>query len=99
MPAEYLLEHNEELPKTILKSESGVESSVRNRGYSPYKNLLNEIDKYQLTYTSLSELLGLSRPTVSDKMLDRQNFTEEQIAKLVEIFGKPAEYLMKRDED
>lgn len=98
-PAEYLLEREDGLLATISKEEQSAKISVQNRGGSSFKNLLMEMDKRKLTYTALAKLLDLSRPTVSDKMLGMQNFTAEQVAKLVEIFNLPAEYLMKRDEE
>lgn len=52
----------------------------------------------RLTYTALAKLLGLSQPTISEKMRGKLKFTENDIAKLVEIFGKPADYLMARDD-
>ena len=67
------------------------------RGYSPYKNLLNEIDARQFSYTSLAKLMGIAGMTVSGKMRCKQNFNADEIKKLEEIFGKPAEYLLKRD--
>ena len=73
--------------------------SITSRGYSPFKNLLGEIDKRQLTYKSLAKLMGLSNQSVSYKMICKRNFTARDIVKLVEIFGLPAEYLMKRDND
>ena len=71
--------------------------SIGRRGESPYKNLLAEMDARQITYSALAKLLGLKQSTISQKMCGRRNFTAEQIAKLVEIFGKPAEYLMAHD--
>ncbi len=42
---------------------------------------------------------SLSLMSVSLKMREKYNFTVKDIAKLVEIFGKPAEYLMQRDDE
>ena len=67
------------------------------RGYSPYKNLLNEIDARQFSYRSLAKLMGIASMTVSGKMRCKQNFTSDEIKKLEEIFGKPAEYLLQRN--
>ncbi len=82
----------------ILKEcESKEEQmSARRRGETPFKNLLCEMDNKNLSFRGLAKLLGLS--SLSDKIYGKQNFTEEQVAKLVEIFSKPAEYLMQRDE-
>lgn len=86
--AEYLLERDDD--KKLLKAKHYE---------TPYKNLIGEINKNNLTYTALAELLDLSRPVFSNKMLGKRKFNSKDIAKLVEIFGKPAEYLMQRDED
>jgi len=75
-----------------------VEMSIVRRNDSPYKNLIAEIEKQKLTYAKLAKLLKLVITSVSAKMLGRLNFTENQISKLVEIFGKPAEYLFARDD-
>lgn len=71
--------------------------SLNKRNNSPFKNLLREIDKQQLSYNSLAKILDLSQPNVSAKMHGKKNFTAKDIAKLVEFFGKPAEYLMARN--
>ncbi len=42
---------------------------------------------------------SLSLMSVSLTMREKYNFTVKDIAKLVEIFGKPAEYLMQRDDE
>lgn len=66
------------------------------RGYSPYKNLLREIDERQFSYRSLAKLMGISDMSVSCKMRCKQKFTADEIKKLEEIFGKPAAYLLQR---
>jgi group I intron endonuclease len=86
-PADYLMKRDDE--EVFLSKKDSK---------TPFKNLLAEIYSRQLNYTSLGELLNLSQQAISYKMRDKQNFTSEQVAKLVEIFGKPADYLMKRDE-
>ena len=87
LPAEYLM----------ARDDGQIFSPSKD---SPFKNLLMELDKRKITYRELAKLLGFkSETTVSAKMHGRQNFTKKDIAKLVEIFGKPAEYLMQRDED
>lgn len=73
--------------------------SMTSRSYSPFKNLLTEIDKRQLTYKSLAKLMGLSDQSVSYKMICKRNFTARDIVKLVEIFELSAEYLIKREDD
>ena len=87
LPAEYLTERAD-----------GMEVKPSNRGKTPYKNLFKEITDRKLTYSALGELMGLSHQSVSEKMHAKKNFTAENIAKLVEIFGLPAEYLMARDD-
>ena len=57
------------------------------------------MDKHYLTYTGLAEILGVTKAAVSAKMRGKLNFTEKDKAKLVEIFDKPAEYLLARDDD
>ena len=76
-----------------------VKISRNQRTNSPFKNLLKEIDKHQLTYKSLAKLMGISNQSVSYKMLGKQKFNDKDIAKLVKIFGKSADYLMKRDDE
>ena len=71
---------------------------IKRRAETPFKNLLEEIDKRQFTYSSLAKLMGLCRKSISRRMCGKSNFTESDIAKLMEIFGLPAEYLMKREE-
>lgn len=74
-----------------------AKSSAEQRGYSPFKNLLNEIYKHQFTYAALAKLMGLSRKAVSAKMCGKLKFTVKDKIKLVEIFGKTVEYLMQRE--
>lgn len=96
--AEYLLQRDDGIKVTTLEAELSSRISVTKRFESPYKNLQKEIDANQFSYRQLAKLLGLSSCTVSEKMNGKYNFTDKDIAKLVEIFGKPADYLMKRDE-
>lgn len=70
-------------------------SAIR-RGNSPYKNLIAEMDAHQLSHAMLAQLLGLSREAVSMKIRGERNFTDKDKAKLEEIFGKPAAYLLQR---
>ena len=81
------------------KSESIVKISKLKRHKTPYKNLLNEIDKQQLSYHALAKLMEIAQASISRKMSGKRKFNENEIAKLVEIFGKPAEYLMARDDE
>ncbi|MBE8949754.1 MAG: helix-turn-helix domain-containing protein [Quinella sp. 3Q1] len=111
-PIEYLLQRDDGLP-TILTSRAGEKNpffgkhhtgenrtkfSKMNRGESPYKNLLKEMDELHITYRGLTILMGVSIVNISRKMRGERNFTAKDIAKLVEIFGCPAEYLMARDD-
>ena len=79
------------------RKESKIKLSIARRADSPFKNLLAEMDKRQMSYKDLAELLGLARTTLPEKIRGEKNFTKEQVAKLEEIFGLPAEYLLKRD--
>ena len=78
-------------------AETRVKIFVSHRSDSPFKNLLREIDAHHLTYTTLAKLMGLARISVSAKMRGKRNFTEDDKAKLVEIFGKPIEYLLESE--
>lgn len=71
--------------------------SVAHRSKSSYKNLIAEMNNHCLSYMSLGKLLDVTKAAISAKMRGKKNFTKEQIAKLEEIFGLPAEYLLKRD--
>ncbi len=86
LPAEYLMERDDGLPIMLSK-----------RGETSYKNLSDEMEKRQLSYKDLAKLIDLSSGSVSFKMCGKINFTARDIAKLVEIFDLPAEYLMMRD--
>ena len=78
--------------------ETHRKMSAAQRGNSPFKNLLKELYERELTYKNFGKAIGLSLVSISRKMRGKRNFTEKDIAKLVEIFGKPAEYLMARDD-
>lgn len=82
-----------------LSPEYCSKISIANRGSSPYKNLVAEIDEHHLSYSALARLMGFSsHKHVSLKMCGKIIFTERDKANLVEIFGKPIEYLLARDE-
>ena len=72
--------------------------AVIHRKETPYKNLLAEMNKQQLLYNALAELLGISISTLSSKVHGNRNFTAKDISKLVEIFEMPVEYLLKRND-
>lgn len=79
-------------------TKSCAQISATKRSESLYRNLLNEIDNRQLSYNGLAKLMCLSVASVSRKMGGKRKFTTNEIDKLVEIFNKPAEYLMQRDD-
>lgn len=87
MPAEYL-----------LARDDGQIMVPSNRGKTPFKNLAKELQQQNISYTDLGKLLGLSHESISEKMRCKKNFTDAQWQKLSEILGKPAEYLMQRDD-
>ena len=105
-PIEYLLEGEPrpEIKKVIKKKRAPLSQadcakmSARKRGYSPYKNLIAELDAHQLSYKALERLMGVAKSTIAPKMRGEYNFNEQDKAKLVEIFGKPIEYLLERTE-
>ncbi|MBQ6296241.1 MAG: hypothetical protein IJK81_00845 [Selenomonadaceae bacterium] len=79
--------------------EHSAKISASIRRETIYKNLTDEINARNLTYSALTSLLVLSSSSnVSAKMRGKRNFTERDKSKLVEIFGKPIEYLLQREE-
>ena len=98
LPAEYLMARDDGLSATTSMAESFAKVSADRRSESPYKNLLGEIDKRHLTYRGLSKLTGISKSALPLKISGKVKFTADEIAKLVEIFGLPADYLMARDD-
>lgn len=101
---EYLLE-GEPLPeiKEVVKKKRAplsqadcAKMSARQRGYSPYKNLIAELDAHQLSYKALERIMGVAKSTIARKIRGEYNFTDADKAKLVEIFDKPIEYLLER---
>ena len=97
-PADYLMARSDGLPAITSEAERRIKLSASNRHNTPFKNLLAVINEHRFTYTTLRKRLGLCRQSISFKMRGEVNFTEKDIAKLVEIFDKPADYLMKRDD-
>ena len=112
LPVEYLLARDDGQP-TVITSRKGeknpffgkhhtdetrMKSATNNRGDTPYKHLRTEMDKRQISYRGLVAMLEISQANISRKMTGVRNFTAKDIAKLVEIFCKPAEYLMARDD-
>ncbi len=72
--------------------------SAAKRKESLYPNLMTELVEYNLSYAALGKLLNLASSIVSRKMRGQKNFTARDKEKLEEIFGKPAEYLLERDD-
>ena len=95
-------EHNAKIGATLKgvpKSPEHRTNIVKaQRGDSPYKNLLSELDTRHLSYKRLAKLFGVASQNISRKMLGQRNFTARDKAKLAEIFGKPIEYLMFKEE-
>ncbi len=106
-PIEYLLEGEPppEIKKSVKKKRAPrsqadcAKMSAKKRGYSPYKNLIAELDAHQLSYKALERLMGVTKSTIARKIRGEYNFNEQDKAKLVEIFGKPIEYLLERTAD
>lgn len=96
-PAEYLMVRCDGLPAITSIAAKNAKISVAHRPNTQFKNLRNEIEKRQLSNNALAKIIGMSTSSVSMKMHGKKNFTAKDIAKLVEIFGKPAEYLMARE--
>ena len=87
------------LPAIMTETEKSAKRSKERRGDSPFKNLLSEMDNHNVTYGKLTEILGLKNQTsISERIRGKTRFNKKDIAKLVEIFDKPIEYLLKRDE-
>ena len=92
-PIEYLIQY--EVPcKT--PNEISSKKLVAHRSFSPYPNLIAELDARHMSYTALAKLLGLARSGVFEKMRGKQNFTAKDKLKLEEIFQKPISYLLRR---
>ena len=97
-PADYLMARSDGLPAITSEAERRIKLYETHRHNTPFKNLLCELSQNNFSYKALSELMGISQQSVSAKMRCEQKFTTKDISKLVEIFGKPADYLMKRDD-
>ena len=87
LPADYLLACDAELLAEMSEAPCTK---------SPFKNLIAELDKRHMTYRQFAELMGLKMSSIVRKMRGERNFTLKDKAKLVEIFGKPIEYLLAR---
>lgn len=77
--------------------QTKLEMSTDRRRKSPYKNLIAEMDKCQLSYKELAKFLNLCPTSVTYKLIGKYNFTDKDKAKLEEIFGKSSEYLLQHD--
>ena len=84
--------------KYLLQRDDGLEATLSNRGISPYKNLIAEMELRNMSYTVLAKLMGLGVVSVSNKMRGKTRFTKKDKKRLAEIFGKSAEYLLQRFE-
>lgn len=73
--------------------------AAKNRHGSQFKNLLTELNAHQLSYAALAKVLNLAPKTISDKMLGKRKFTDDDKATLAKFFDKPIEYLFQRDEE
>ena len=97
-PAEYLLQRDDGVKAATSEAKKYARLSAARHNNSPFKNLICEMDMYKFTCASLAQILELDASQISRKIRGEIIFTEKDIAKLVEIFGRPAEYLMKRDD-
>ncbi|MBR3050560.1 MAG: helix-turn-helix transcriptional regulator, partial [Selenomonadaceae bacterium] len=72
--------------------------SAMKRSDSPFKNLLREMNIQQISYRQLAKLMGWSsHASVSRRIRGEYKFSAKDKLKLIEIFGKPIEYLLQRD--
>ena len=83
-------------PHSVLHN---LHVGMASRGYSPFKNLLYEIETRRLTYKELARFLNLDNSTVSRKMHGKVRFTERDRAKIEEFFNKSADYLLNIPSD
>lgn len=74
-------------------------NSISPNGYNLTGGGEGKIIERRFSYSMLAKLMGLSMVNISRKMRNERNFTAKDIAKLVEIFGLPAEYLMAREDE
>ena len=97
LPAEYLFQRDDGVPVTLkTKAERYLNRSMAQRVETPYKNLLAAMCERKFLYKDLSRLLGFKSLAFSAKMRGKGNFTAKDKARLEEIFGLPAEYLLAR---
>ena len=79
----------------VYKENQFIGKAIRAHGV---ENLIAELDAHQLSYKALERLMEVTKSTIARKIRGEYNFTEDNKAKLAEIFGKPIEYLLQRDE-
>lgn len=82
-----------------IPSEERMKLAKERRKMSPYKNLLDAMDKQQITYHALAKFLNLSQQVVSNKMQGKKRFTSEQKENIKNFLGvdMSIEELFKRD--
>lgn len=90
LPADYLLQR--------FPCEEINEQPAENTGSGSYKNLADEMEKQGVTLHQLCKALGLIEATVYSKIRGTRNFTARDKVKLEELFQKPIEYLLKRED-
>ncbi|MBQ7453683.1 MAG: GIY-YIG nuclease family protein [Selenomonadaceae bacterium] len=91
---------SEALKGAVFPPSRCANISAAKRADSPFKNLIAELEQHKLSYTALAKLMDLEQSIISRKMrCCKRNFTERDKVKLEKIFGKPAEYLLEREEN
>ena len=94
-PVEYLFERDDAEDLT----QFGTKISSHKRSYKEvYKNLVAEMEARGITVEILAELLRITPKTLYCKLRGEIKFLDRDKVKLVEIFGKPIEYLLARDD-
>ncbi len=88
-PIEYLFERDDD--------GVYVKPSTPHRRESPYPNLIHELDARQLSYGALARLMDWDKNSFARKMRGDRSFMDKEKNKLAEFFGKPVEYLFKRN--
>ena len=78
--------------------ETNSKIAITIHSKSAFKNLCAELEALNISYKKLSELMGKEKSYISRRMRDKNSFTDEDKKKLVEIFDKPIEYLLAREE-
>ena len=89
-PVEYLFERDDD--------GVYVKPSTPHRRESPYPNLIHELGERKLSYAALARLMGWDKNSFARKMSGDRSFMDKEKNKLAEFFGKPVEYLFKRND-